>query len=207
MHIWTLAKIHSEDKENARSYVESEFQESVTEDSIFDYVGDVTVMEMTDAVKKEFEVETLEELEAKYRGYSERNVVDGERRIKEELHLLLAKKYLKAEDAALLINDPNTRLQSAAQEILKTDGGKELPKNLNELVDGVAEAVLASVGDFGSMFTYVLKNYSHLKSALDDPEDTRTAMESTDNHFIDFTLDAEDDDSLPLFYVLVDRHY
>jgi hypothetical protein len=207
MHTWTLVMTHAATADDAKSDVEDLMMLSVGEGNLFDYVGDCTTMTMTDGQKKEFKVETIEELVALYKGYTQKSIENGERRVTEELRLLLMKGYLKHEEAALLINDEDRRVKDTAQEILKGDESKDLPKTLEEMTSGVAKLVIDGVGDWRNMLTYSLKNLASLMTSLESGEDVREAIESPDNHYVDYTLDEEQDKSLPIFYVLADRHY
>ena len=209
MHVWTLVKTKAENAENAQAVIEDLMTDTCSEEKRFDYVGSCEVIQMTDEVKQEFNVKNFEELEQKYKDYTTANLKREQERIHEELKLLLLPKYLTHEEAALMVNDKDRRVKMRVEEVLKNPAGaKALPKTLNELVADVAEVLIKSTEDFGSgMLTYNLKGLSELNTSLSYPEEFLTCAESVDCHFIDHTLDEDVDQSQPVFYVLVDRHY
>jgi hypothetical protein len=68
--------------------------------------------------------------------------------------------------------------------------------------------LIQSCEDWGSMIGYHMKSLTKIFSAEQAPDEIHTCAESKDIHFIDITLSDEDgDESDPIFYVLVDRHY
>jgi len=207
MHTYVLVKTHAPDAKEAKDIVEEYLMGSVGGDRLFDYVGDCEVITMTDKQKKEFEVETLEDMVAKYKAYTNNALETSKRRINEEVFLMMMKAYLPVKEAPLLVNDDDRRIKAAAEEILKAGGTKPLPNNLNELAAGVAGLLISGVSDFGCQLTYLLKSLATLLSALDYPEDYQEACESPDNHYIDYTLEEEQDKDQPVFYVIADRHY
>jgi hypothetical protein len=206
MHTWTLVKIHAVDHDAAVDEVNDAFEDSCGDDCLFDYVSNCDKVTMSDDDKKNFKVETFEELETMYKGFTTDAVESNERQIKEDTRLMLLRKYMKSEDAALLIND-DRRVKEAAQEILKNGGGKALPKSLNEMSEDVSELLLKSLSSWSSNLLYMMKKQSTLLYAISDKEDRQSAISASDNHFVDFTLDDEQDKTQPLFYVIVDRHY
>jgi hypothetical protein len=209
MHTYTLVKVHAENAERAQSEVESLMYDTCGDDKRFDYAS-VEVLTLDDKVKQEFKVQTYEELEQKYKDYTAANVVRQKERVREELMLLLMPKFLKHEEAALMVNDSNHRIQRAAKEALENPDGQDLPKNLNELVDKVSQSLIQSTEDFGSgAILYNLKSLSELNTALAYPDEFYSAAATSENHYIDLTDsdDSEGDKSQPVFYCLVDRHY
>ena len=207
MHTWTLVKTHEADAKSAEIIVEDLMMDTIWGDKKFDYVGSCRVITMTEKDKKELEVETLEELEAKYKAYTTNNLESTKRRVREELHLLLIPLFLSNEEAALMINHDDRRIQHAAQESLKIGGEKDLPKSLDELVSKVSDALITSTSGGGNPLPYHLRCLEAINDALAYPEDFYTCASTPDCHFIDRTLGEDQDESLPIFYVLVDRHY
>ena len=208
MHTYTLVKLHAKDAKTAQEEVEQLMYETCGDGKLFDYAS-VDVMTLNDEEKARFQVETFEELEAKYKQHTEEALTRGKEKVHEEMKLLLMKKYMQPEEAALLINDGDHRFESAAQEILKNGGGEVLPKNLTEMGTSLADMLLDSIGDWGCMLLYVLKSYATLHSAVECPDEFYTAADSPDNHFISLEAgeDIDQDKNDPIFYCLVDRHY
>ena len=208
MHTYTLVKLHAKDAGVAKAEVEDLMYDTCGDEKKFDYAS-VDVLTLNDKEKADFKVETFEELEAKYQEYTKNAVENTKRRVHEELQIILMRKYLPSEEAALLINSKDRRIKSAAEDVLKNGGGQDLPKNLTELTDQMSEILIGSTEDVVGMLLYYLREYSILHSALEYPDEFHTAAASPDNHYIDLTEsdDSEGDENDPIFYCLVDRHY
>ena len=74
------------------------------------------------------------------------------------------------------------------------------------MTSGVASILIDTLEGFGGVLLYVMKGYEKLYSAQICSDDFPSITSNPDNHFIDITGDDEQDKSLPIFYVLVDRH-
>jgi hypothetical protein len=203
MHIYTLVKIAADDESDARNRVQDALEETIGEGMPFDYVSDCTVL--TEESLPQYSSSSFEALEERYIAFNKSAEEKCKESIKTSVATIIYKVILPLSDAPLLVNETRKEVQEAAQEVLKSGVGKDIPNTLVELVDLISDATIRSCEGWSGDLSYALRSYDRLWESSQGTTLGEVAM-SKNIHFIDNTKFEPLEEGQEIFYVITDRH-
>lgn len=195
MHSNTLAKIKSDDADDAESEVREAFEDSCTpgNDAGWDFIADFTLINDEELAKLGV---TYEELEKEFKGATEAGANHIKGALREEVIHHMIGTWLSSREAPLYIASDDRYVKECAEKTLKESKVVEYPKNFDALVQIVFDTLTK---DAGEMLSYYLDKFE--KDQVLSTASISELLVNTNVQFVDFGGDGD-----KTFYFMVDRH-
>jgi len=204
MHHNTIAKVWSDDAEEARGMVESAMEESLesgTNEVGWDYVGEIELI--TQNKLSGLGANSFKELEKTYRGLRKGETKEMQGRIKELLTTSMAKEFLTKKEVPLYLNSEIKGLPKLCEKLLKKQSKDERkPISFEEILNGTARALCSEMHEDGMIF-YYLKQIKKLHSCTS--EELCFTLQCSHNYYAEINPDDHYEDP-KVFYFACDRH-
>jgi hypothetical protein len=207
MHYQILLKVWAKNAEEALDLAQCSLEETCGDGKNWDYVDEGTEV-ITEMDLSALGVNSFDELEKRFEGYTKSSFKDHVTRLKEILSLPVAKLIMTEKDALLNIHSENKSIKDYALSLLKSGKfNKWSPKSFNEVLDVVADMIVKDIVKEGlGMFSYHISCIKDCNSALKYPQDYN-AHNAHDSSYAEIGEPCNRQKcGLKAFYVLGSRH-
>lgn len=205
MHILSVVKMRGISVGYAKRSLEANYLGPYCGDNMpFDYYNDyIEHIDIGHSLLKEWQVDTLQELERAMIKHYKDKLNKKKLELKEYFYKAIVLHHMTFEDAPLYINSDDTEIKALANKVIK---GKKKNKPLNDTTspEALSKAIVSCALTDPHRIEDLIKDYVEIKCLIDYPDDCELSFKSYNAHFIDLSGQSRGKN---VYYFRIDRHF